>query len=201
MNALSRTAPAQRWVATLSATALSTYALDGIATAAGAALAASGLLSGAPHALLLGVLALSYVTWGTGLWQNLGANWALLEQTGMSTNALSKGAHDFAAVRRWSLRARRRAGAAGYVGTELLKEAPYYAGAFGAAVVSDSISSADALVFLAGTNLGAAAYEYGLARLTHAFLTSARWRPPTATGPSAGGTRRSAARGRTGGGG
>ena len=32
------------------------------------------------------------------------------------------------------------------------------------------MSSGDALVFLAGANLGAAAYEYGLARLTRAFL-------------------------------
>ena len=54
MNALSRTAAAQRWVATLSATALSTYALDGIATATGAALAASGLLATRPHALSSG---------------------------------------------------------------------------------------------------------------------------------------------------
>jgi hypothetical protein len=169
-----RAAPARRWAATLGATAMSTYALDGTATAAGAALAASGLLHGAPHALLLALLALSYVVWGAGLWKSLGANWALLAHTGTSTNALSKAAHDLAALRRWSPRARRTAGAAGYVGTELLKEVPYYAGAFGAAVVSDSISSGDALVFLAGTNLGAAAYEYGLARLTHALLRRRR---------------------------
>jgi len=36
-----------------------------------------------------------------------------------------------------------------YLGLELVKEAPYYAGAFGAAVVSDSVSSTDAIVFLA----------------------------------------------------
>ena len=47
---------------------------------------------------------------------------------------------------------------------------PYYAGAFGAAVLTDTVSSNDALVFLAGANLGAAAYEYGLGRLTRAFL-------------------------------
>jgi hypothetical protein len=37
-------------------------------------------------------------------------------------------------------------------------------------VVSDSVSSNDAIVFLAGANLGAAAYEYGLAGLTRGFL-------------------------------
>jgi len=46
-------------------------------------------------------------------------------------------------------RARRIAGATGYVATELAKEAPYYAGAFGAALVSDSVSSGDAIVFWA----------------------------------------------------
>ena len=173
MNVLAptlRAAPTRRWAATVGATAVSTYALDAIAATAGAALAASGLFHGAPHALLLGLLALSYVAWGAGLRKNLSANWALLERTGTSTNALSKAAHDLARLRRWRRRTRRLAGSAGYIATELIKEAPYYAGAFGAALVSDSVSSGDAIVFLAGANLGAAAYEYGLAGLTRAFL-------------------------------
>ena len=173
MNVLAltlRAAPARRWAATVGATAVSTYALDAVAAGAGAALAASGLLHGAPHALLLGFLALSYLAWGAGLRKNLSANWALLEQTGTSTNILAKAAHDLARLRGWQQRTRRLAGSAGYVATELIKEAPYYAGAFGAALVSDSVSSGDAIVFLAGANLGAAVYEYGLAGLTRAFL-------------------------------
>ena len=165
-----RRSSARQWLATVGATAVSTYALDAVATAAGAALAASGLLHGAPHLALLGFLALTYVAWGAGLRRNLAANWALLEQTGTSTNALSKAAHDLAALRGWRPRTQRLAGSAGYVATELAKEAPYYAGAFGAALVSDSVSSGDAIVFLGGANLGAAAYEYGLAGLTRAFL-------------------------------
>ena len=54
--------------------------------------------------------------------------------------------------------------------TELAKEAPYYTGAFGAVLVTDSVSANDALVFLGGANLGAGAYEYGLARATNALL-------------------------------
>jgi hypothetical protein len=162
--------PVRRWLATLGATAVSTYALDAVATLAGAALATSGILRGAPHLVLLGFLALTYVAWGAGLRRNLGANWALLERTGTSTNALSKAAHDLAALRGWRPRTRRLAGVAGYVATEIAKEAPYYAGAFGAALVSDSVSSGDAIVFLGGANLGAAAYEYGLAGLTRTFL-------------------------------
>ena len=33
-------------------------------------------------------------------------------------------------------------------------------------MLTESVSSADALIFLAGANLGAAAYEYGLAGVT-----------------------------------
>ena len=160
-------ATARRWGVTLTATAASTYALDAVATGAGVALAASGLLRGLDHALVLVFLALSYVAWGAGLRVNLAANLALLERTGTSTNVLSKALHDIAGARY-----RRVAAGVGYVATELAKEAPYYAGAFGAAVATDSVSSDDALVFLAGANLGAALYEYGLARLTRAFLSA-----------------------------
>ena len=159
-----------RWVITVGATALSAYALDGVATAAGLALAASHLLRDLDQVLLVGFLVATYVAWGAGLRVNLHANWALLEDTGTSTNAFSKAGYELSKLRDWSLRARKLSTAIGYVGTELLKEAPYYAGAFGAALVSDSVSSKDALIFLGGTNLGAALYEYGLGRGTRVFL-------------------------------
>jgi len=49
------------WIATAAATAVSTYALDGVATATGVALAASGLLAALSHDVLLPVLAVSYL--------------------------------------------------------------------------------------------------------------------------------------------
>jgi hypothetical protein len=137
---------------------------------AGLSLAASGLLDRVSHGQALLFLASTYLIWGLGLHVNLKANWALLERTGASTNALSKAAHDLVALRTGGLRARRIAAAVGYTGTELAKEAPYYAGAFGAALFTDSITANDAIIFLAGANLGAAVYEYGLARLVRAFL-------------------------------
>lgn len=155
---------------TLLATAISTYALDGVATVAGVLLAASHVLRGLDHSLLFVLLAGSYLLWGAALWVNLKANWTLLEQTGTSTNVLSKAAYELAKLRHGGLRTQRIASASGYVGTEIAKEVPYYAGAFGAVFLSDSVSSGDALIFLAGTNLGAAAYEYGLARSTRTFL-------------------------------
>lgn len=160
----------KRWIITLAATTVSTYTLDAVATTAGVLLAASHLLHSLDHALVLLFLAGTYVVWWAGLRVNLRANWALLEDTGTSTNVLSKAAYDLVKLRTRSVRARRIAAAIGYVGTELAKETPYYAGAFGAALLSDSVSSNDALIFLGGANLGAAAYEYGLAHGIRAFL-------------------------------
>jgi hypothetical protein len=172
------------WTVTIFATAVSAYALDGVATAAGLLLVASGALSGVQRWHALALLAVSYVAWGAGLRANLRANWSLLERTGMSTNALSKAAHDLTRLRTASVRARRLASAAGYVGTELAKEAFYYAGAVGAVVLSGSVSSVDAIVFLAGANLGAAGYEYGLARLTRSVLRRRSPRPPAVRAPA-----------------
>ena len=67
-------------------------------------------------------------------------------------------------------RAERAASAVGYVGTEIAKEAPYCAGTFGSALVSDTITSTHALVFLAGANIGAAVDEYSVARLSNVLL-------------------------------
>jgi hypothetical protein len=164
----------RRWAVSLAATALSVYALDASATAAGVLLVASGLLDGLGHRSTVGFLVVSYAVWGLGLRAGVRANWALLATTGTSTNALSKAAHDLTARRTTGVRAARLASAAGYLGLELIKEVPYYLGAFGAALISDSITSTGALVFLGGANLGAAAYEYGLARLIGLLLRRRR---------------------------
>lgn len=158
------------WAVTVLATVASTYALDAFAIAVGALLAASGLLAAFDRPLLLAFLAASYVVWGAGLRASLAANWSLLACTGASTNMLSKAAHDIARARGAGARRRRLAASGGYVVTELVKEVPYYASASGAVLLSDAVSAGDAIVFLAGTNLGAAMYEYGLARATRIFL-------------------------------
>jgi hypothetical protein len=144
---------------------------------AGVALAGSHLLRDLDQLSLLAFLAATYVGWAVALRANLRANWELLLETGTSTNAVSKAAYDLVGLRAGSLRARRLASSIGYVGTELAKEAPYYAGAFGTATLSGSVTGHDALIFLAGTNLGAAAYEYALARATRAGLRLRRARP------------------------
>jgi hypothetical protein len=167
---MKRWATARKWAITLVATGASTYALEGLATAAGFLLAASHVLRGVDHWLVVALLAGTYLLWVAALRVNLQANWRLLVQTGTSTNALSKAAYEFAKLRPRSLRTQRIASASGYVGTELAKEIPYYAGAFGAVLVSDSVSSTDALIFMTGTNVGAAVYEYGLALATRTLL-------------------------------
>jgi hypothetical protein len=143
-----------------------------VATAAGVLLVTSGWLGGLDHAPVLAFLATTYVVWAVMLRANLRANWLLLRRTGASTNLVSKAA--FEVTRRRGPRTQRVATDAGYVATELAKEAPYYAGAFGAAAVTEAVTSTDALLFLAGANLGAGAYEYILARLTRRLLRRPR---------------------------
>jgi hypothetical protein len=140
----------------------------------GGSLAASGLLAGLDRPLLLGALAATYLLWAAGLRANLVANWSLLASTGLSTNALSKAAHDIVRRRAGGAGACRLAASGGYLLTEAAKELPYYAGAFGAAWVTNTVSGADALIFLAGSNVGAAIYEYGAAHATRAFLCARR---------------------------
>ena len=129
------------------------------------------------------VLAVSYVAWGAGLRVNLKANFQLLEELGTSSNAFSKAAYELVRRRATTLRARRIAADAAYIGTEIAKEVPYYAVAFGVALASDTLTSRDAIVFLAGTNLGAAVYEFGLGRLTRVYLRRSSSHPRPVFGP------------------
>lgn len=165
------------WTATGVATIASTYLLDLLSAGAGALLVASGLLHGVGICAALAFFAASYIVWGGALWPSLAANWALLQNTGGSTCLPSKIAHDLALRRRTGERTRRIATAAGYVGAEILKEAPYYLGVAGVTLIADGMGADDALVFLGGANLGAAAYEYGLAKVTRRLLA----RTPVAT--------------------
>jgi hypothetical protein len=169
---------ARGWLISVLATVVSTYALDAVATVGGVLLVASGVLNGLGHAALLVMLAGSYVMWGAGLRVNLRANFELLEAIGTSSNAFSKLGYELARRRSDSTRSHKVAAAVGYVGTEVAKELPYYAAAFGVALASDGLTSADAIIFLAGTNLGAGLYEYGLGRLTRVCLLR-----PSSPGP------------------
>ncbi|MFG1994658.1 guanitoxin biosynthesis pre-guanitoxin forming N-methyltransferase GntF [Actinoplanes sp. NPDC048988] len=158
------------WPVSLAATAASTLALDAWAAVTGAGLVASGLLTGLGQGPVVAVVLASYTAWVFGLRANLRANGSLLAATGTSTNVLSKLAYDVTRRRFGGERAARLAAAAAYTGTEVVKEVPYYTAAFGAAVATDSITTDEALIFLAGANLGAAFYEAVLARLTRTRL-------------------------------
>ncbi|MEU7875442.1 guanitoxin biosynthesis pre-guanitoxin forming N-methyltransferase GntF [Dactylosporangium sp. NPDC049140] len=163
------------WTASVAATAVSSYALDAWAAAAGVALVASGLLADVARPWAVALLVGTYVAWGLGLRTNLRANWSLLASTGTSTNVISKAAHDLTRRITANARAPRLAAAIGYAGTQVAAEVPYYAGAFGTAALSDTVGTDEAVVFLAGANLAAGLYEYGLARLTRAFLGRRRY--------------------------
>jgi hypothetical protein len=171
--------PRTAWAVTLLATAASTYALDTFAVAVGALLAGSGVSAALDRPTSLAFLGATYLVWAAGLRVSLAANWRLLGRTRTSMSALSKAAYELAEKCDASQRTRRLAASGGYIAMEAAKEVPYYLSAFGAAVLSTAVSTNQAIVFLAGTNVGAAIYECGLARATHGFLRhrSRRVRP------------------------
>jgi hypothetical protein len=182
LGSISRFVRARSWIATVAASFITFYALDIVATGAGLLLAASGLLGGISHWQALALWVATNAVWGVGLWSMMLANWDLLQRTGASTNILSKAAHDLVARATASRRWRCAAAHVGYLSTELAKEAPYYLGAAGAALFSDSISAIDALVFLVGANLGAAAYGFTLAHGVRLFARRAGERQPEMEG-------------------
>jgi hypothetical protein len=161
---------ASRWGVTIAATVVTTSLLDLVASGTGVLLVATGTLDRAPQAAILGFLAITYVLWILGIRANLAANWRLLVATGTSSNALSKLAFEIAYRRSGNERARRVASAVGYVAAEIAKEVPYVVGAIGTAQFSQRFDSTDAVLFLGGTNLGAAVYECFAARLTCVYL-------------------------------
>ena len=141
------------------------YALDAVASPAGARSPARPPAGRAALALL-GVLAPSYVLWGAGAaGVNLRANWAFFRspapaptrcrrsRTTSRRSAPRKRGRDGSRARRgtWAPRSPRRCRTRRRVRR---------------GARCDTVSSGDAIVFLAGANLGAAAYEYGLGRLT-----------------------------------
>ena len=165
-----KTAAMRRWGITFAATAISTYALDAVATAAGVLLAASHLLRGVDHALLLGFLTGSYVLWAAGLAGQPRGELEAARGDGNEYQRAVQGrlrpgeAQDIQCPRTAARgRDRLRSHRACQGGAVLRRRA-------GAALLSDTVTSSDALIFLAGANLGAAAYEYGLARMTRVFL-------------------------------
>jgi hypothetical protein len=145
--------------------------LDLVATAGGLTLASSGIFQGQGRGVIYGLLAVTYVIWAAGMRVNLRANADLLMTTGTSTNVVSKFLFDRATGRSASVRVCGFAASVGYVGMQVVIELPYYVSAFGAAAASELIDSTDALIFLAGTNLAAAGYEYAIGRLTGGWIS------------------------------
>ena len=159
-----------RWGVTLAATVASSLVIDLVATGSGLTIAASGVFADRSRSVVICFLAAAYVVWFAAMRVSIHANWRLLCATGACTNGLSKLGFDIARRRGWSERAERLASAAGYVIREAAMDVSYYVGAFGTALVSDSVDTTDALVFLGGANLGAAGYEYVAAVLSRCYL-------------------------------
>lgn len=162
----------KRWGVTIAAHVSSTYVLDSVAVVSGIALVGvvnmvePMFLKNLSIGYAVAFLMTTYTIWGIALKKNLKANWRLLEETGTSTNAFSKAGYDLArSFTNYKVVQKVTAGT-GYVVTELAKEIPYYVGAFSVTAISQGVSTTESFIFLGGANLGAAVYEYGLAKGT-----------------------------------
>lgn len=160
----------RNWFISAVVSVATTYGIDLVATAFGLLLVSVVSAMGVGHPVVVASWVASYALWWAGLRVNVHANLTLLERTGKSTNIVSKAAFDIASRARGSRRVRLLAAGAAYVGTELAMEVPYYLGAFGATALTDTVTADDALIFLTGANLGAAAAVYAVARTTRKFL-------------------------------
>ena len=161
------------WLITLAATAASTYALDAVATAAGVLLVAPSCWAGSttpsrspswPRRTCCGASPCGRTWAPTG---------AAAPDGNQHQRAVEGGVRAHGAP---GTEPQRIAAATGYVATEMAKEAPYYAGAFGAAASPTRSRPPTRCSSSAGANLGAAAYEYGLARLTRGSFSPPRVR-------------------------
>ncbi len=162
-----------KWAITLPANVASFVILDVFATVVGIAVVQFHPFADVNTSLAVALLVGSYAFWLLGLNNAIQQNERLLKRTGVSTSALSKFAYDTSSKMSNNKRIQKYATATGYVAWELLKEIPYYVAAFAPIVASTlpfipklNYTLHDALAFLAGANIAAGLYEYGLALIT-----------------------------------
>lgn len=155
--------------------------------AGGAAAVALNPLSQVDTKTAAGFLAISYGFWGAGLYKSCKANLRQLESTGTSTSILSKSLYDMSKQLTPNAFLQAAASYFGFTLIQALEEIPFYAASFPGPVgesisqiphvpelpfvpsapdvisrFSDANSRNNEFAFLAGANMGAAAWAYTL---------------------------------------
>lgn len=157
-------------VSFVSSSALEGFALTGATLAAGI-----NPLAGQPIEGALLALGVSYIPLITGTLKNAEEAWKSLEDTGTSVSFLAKVGYDLSKRLTTSERIQKVATYLGFTAIELLKEIPWYIGAFGGGRLVSEVSPEHytpnaEYTFLAGANIFGAAYQYAQAGAVEGIL-------------------------------
>lgn len=171
---------------TTGASAASGFLLEAICVPSGAAFAAVNPLKDLSSETAISFLASSYIAWGAGIYANFKQTWRALEKEGVGTSAWAKVGYDLSGViinrsllNRFSRTSRviqTGSTLTGFVALEVIKEAPYYAMAFGGKIALDNFAPATyspnmEIAFLMGANLAAAVFNGAQALVVNRVLS------------------------------
>ncbi len=150
------------------------FTLEAICVPTGVAAATMNPLKEVSFEAALGILGVSYVAWGYGIWTNYNQVWKALQEVGVGTSVWAKVGYDLstAATSRDFFKKmpavseflKRGSTLIGFTALELAKELPYYAVAFGGKLAIEQLdlnlyTPNMEISFLAGANLAAALFN------------------------------------------
>lgn len=116
----------------------------------------------------IGAVAVFYIPYLTSLVKNADQSWQSLKETGVSVNIFAKAGYDLSKNITGSQKLQKFSTYSGFLGSELMKEIPWYVGAFAGKEimfgwVPEFHTPNMEYAFLAGANLFAAGYLYAQA--------------------------------------
>lgn len=159
----------------ISATAASYAAVDAAAASVGFPVEAAHfpLVENVPMGVTLGEWLVSYIPLGAAIWTAVKANRRLNDETGLSTNAGFTAGELLATATLADEKTAKMMDASGQYGLELSKEIPWAMLLIGL-VATNKMTLQEAFITSMFANVGAIAYEYGVAGLVHKGLNARR---------------------------
>lgn len=146
-------------------------ALTGTAIAGGVIGAAANPLSHVDTKFAVATLAASYLLWGRATYLNAREAWTLLENSEVCTSITAKALYEFSKKHTDNRKIQKAATYTGFVFWTVAEEVPWIMSALVVPELVDELSSTpmanNELSYLAGANVGAAAFNYIQARGVH----------------------------------
>ena len=149
-------------------TVLSSIGLEAVAISGATIAAGINPFANLDVKYAIGALAVSYIPYLTSLFKNADQSWQSLKETGVSVNIFAKAGYDLSKNITGSQKLQKFSTYSGFLGSELMKEIPWYVGAFaGKEIMSGWIPELYTpnieYAFLTGANIFTAGYLYAQA--------------------------------------